>query len=271
MVWFRRLGLGLFAVWTLFPIYWLIITALKGSEELRSYPPSFVPGDPTLEQFSKVFETGFMGDYLRNSIFIVTISVTVAMVTGCFAAYALTRGKLPRGVGAAASGGTLGVRMLPPIVLIVPVYLMVLKVGLTDSYLGLALVIAAFNLPIVIWMMRSFLQDIPADIEEAALTDGASRFRALRTVVLPVVAPGLAATAIITGILTYNEFVYGLVLTSTPDTQPVTVGIATFLGKIQTDYGGLAAAGVVAVVPVLIFALIVQRYLIRGLTAGSVK
>jgi multiple sugar transport system permease protein len=142
---------------------------------------------------------------------------------------------------------------------------------LINKHLGLILVYTAFNLPIVIWMMRSFLQEIPLDLEEAAMVDGASRLRSFWDIVFPLVAPGLVATAIFSVIITYNEFLFALILTSTPAAATLPVGTAALIGKTQTLYGEMAAAGVVATVPLVLFALLVQRHLVRGLTMGAVK
>jgi multiple sugar transport system permease protein len=161
--------------------------------------------------------------------------------------------------------------MIPPVALVVPMFLILQKLGLVNTKLGLMLVYTAFNLPFVAWMMRSFFQEIPVDLEEAAMVDGAGRLRSFRDIVLPLVSPGLAATAIFSLIITYNEFFFALILTSTPAAATLPVGTAALIGKTQTLYGEMAAAGVVAAVPLVIFALLVQRHLVRGLTMGAVK
>jgi multiple sugar transport system permease protein len=163
------------------------------------------------------------------------------------------------------------VRMLPPILLVIPFYIMLGKWGLLNTRMGLILIYSCLNTSFVIWMMQSFLAEIPRDIEEAAMVDGDSRLTALRRVVLPLAAPGLAATAIFSVIATYNDFLLALSLTSTPAAQTVPVGVSTLIGKIQIEYGPMAAAGVVGAVPIVIFALLVQRHFVRGLTLGAVK
>ena len=166
---------------------------------------------------------------------------------------------------------TLLVRMLPAILLVIPLYIMLAKWGLLNTRLGLILIYAGLNTSFVIWMMQSFFGEIPRDIEEAAMVDGDSRLRALWRVVLPLAAPGLAATAIFSVITTYNDFLIALTLTSTPAAQTVPVGVSTLIGKIQIEWGPMAAAGVIGALPIMIFAIIVQRHFVRGLTLGAVK
>jgi multiple sugar transport system permease protein len=161
--------------------------------------------------------------------------------------------------------------MLPPILLVVPIYIVLGKAGLLDSKLGLVIVYTGLNTSFVIWMMQSFLEEIPRDIEEAAMVDGDSRLTAFRRVVLPLAAPGIAATAIFSVIATYNDFLIALSLTSTPNSQTVPVGVSTLIGKIQIEWGPMAAAGVIGALPIILFALVVQRHFVRGLTMGAVK
>jgi multiple sugar transport system permease protein len=161
--------------------------------------------------------------------------------------------------------------MLPGILLVVPLYIVLAKWGLLNTRLGLILIYAGLNTSFVIWMMQSFLEEIPKDIEEAAMVDGDSRLSALWRVVIPLAAPGLIATAIFAVIATYNDFIIALTLTSTPSAETVPVGVSTLIGKIQIEWGPMAAAGVVGAVPIILFALIVQRHFVRGLTLGAVK
>jgi multiple sugar transport system permease protein len=267
----RSVALGGAALAALLPLYWLAITALKPREEIFGFPPTFVPSDPTLRNFQTLFEDGFFGSYLRNSVIVVGCSVVLALVLGSLAAYSLARFRLFGGRNERLSFAILVARMIPPVVLLVPVFLIVLELGAVNSYAGLIPVYAALNMPFVIWMMRGFIEDIPPDLEEAAMADGASRLHALRTILLPLLAPGLIATSIFAVIVTYNEFLFALILTSTPDAQTFPVGASTFLGKSVQDLGALAAAGVLGLLPILVFALLVQRHLVRGLTLGSFK
>jgi multiple sugar transport system permease protein len=263
--------LGVAALFALFPIYWMVITAFKSTREIFTSPPSFWPAHPSLANFESLFHFNYMGSYLRNSVVVVAVSVGISLVIGSLAAYALARFQVFHRSNEPLSFGILAVRMIPPIVIVVPIYLSVQRLGLLNSYGGLILVYSATNLPFVIWMMRSFFEEIPVDLEEAAMADGASRLSAFRTVALPLAAPGLVATSIFAVIVTYNEFIYALVITSTPNAETVPVGASTLIGKISVDFGPLAAAGVIAMIPIVIFALAAQRHLIRGLTMGALK
>jgi multiple sugar transport system permease protein len=266
----RLLLISLALLLTLLPVYWMVNTSLKVQVEVFASPPTLIPQRPTLENYVSLFTRRNLGAYLVNSIITVGASVVLAVVIGSLAAYALIRFQLGR-LNDKISFWILMPRMIPPIAVIVPIFLILQQFGLINKHLGLILVYTTSNLPIVIWMMRSFLQEIPLDLEEAAMVDGASRLRSFWDIVLPLAAPGLVATAIFSVIITYNEFLFALILTSTPAAATLPVGTAALIGKTQTLYGEMAAAGVVAMVPLVIFALLVQRHLVRGLTMGAVK
>jgi multiple sugar transport system permease protein len=255
---------------TLLPVYWMAITSLKTQLEVFAVPPTFVPQQPILENYISLFTNRNMGAYLLNSLIVVGASVLLALAIGSLAAYALARFRIGR-FNDQVSFWVLAPRMIPPIAIVVPIFLILQQLGLLNKHLGLILVYTAFNLPFVVWMMRSFFQEIPIDLEEAAMVDGASRLRAFWHVMLPLAAPGLAATAIFAIIVTYNEFFFALTLTSTPAAATLPVGTAALIGKTQTLFGEMAAAGVVATAPIVLFALLVQRHLVRGLTMGAVK
>jgi len=193
------------------------------------------------------------------------------MTLGTLAAYSLARFPLRFGLNQSALVGSLIVRMIPGILLVIPLYITLARWGLLNTRLGLILIYTGLNTSFVIWMMQSFIAEIPRDIEEAAMVDGDSRLSALWRVVIPLAAPGLAATAIFSVIATYNDFLIALSLTSTPKAQTVPVGVSTLIGKIQIEFGPMAAAGVIGAIPIIIFALLVQRHFVRGLTLGAVK
>lgn len=264
-------GIGAAGVFALFPLYWLTATAFKSNAEILGARPTLLPAEPTLVNFRSLFVDSNFTSYLTNSLVTVTVATAVALVLGTSAAYALCRFPLFGGRNETTSFVVLVARTIPPIAVVVPIYLSVQQIGLLDSRAGLILVYSATNVPFVIWLMRSFFEDIPRDLADAAQTDGASALRAFWQVVLPLVAPGVAATAIFTVINVYNEFLFALVLTSTPASQTVPVGAATLIGRIQVQWGPLAAAGVIAMLPVVAFILFMQRHLVRGLTAGAVK
>jgi multiple sugar transport system permease protein len=254
----------------LFPFWWMLVTSFKRPIDIFA-GVSLVPQHFTFSNYSRLFGPYHMGQFLRNSLIVVSAAVVISLVFGSLAAYALARFRLRLGLNNHALVATLLVRMLPPILLVVPIYIVLGKAGLLNSRLGLILVYTGLNTSFVIWMMQSFLEEIPRDIEEAAMVDGDSRLTALRRVVLPLAAPGLAATAIFSVIATYNDFLIALSLTSTPNAQTVPVGVSTLIGKIQIEWGPMAAAGVIGALPIVLFALMVQRHFVRGLTMGAVK
>ncbi len=254
----------------LFPFYWMIDESFKQPVDIFA-GATLYPHHPTSDNYTRLFSVFHFGSYLENSIIIVTFAVGISLVLGTLAAYALTRFKLRFGLNQSALVVALMVRMIPGILLVIPLYITLARWGLLNTRLGLILIYSGLNTSFVIWMMQSFLAEIPRDIEEAAMVDGDSRLSALVRVVLPLAAPGLAATAIFSVIATYNDFLIALSLTSTPAAQTVPVGVSTLIGKIQIEVGPMAAAGVIGALPIVIFALIVQRHFVRGLTLGAVK
>jgi multiple sugar transport system permease protein len=257
-------------VFALFPFWWMITTSLKHQVEIFSGLELF-PQAPTLANFAALFETYNFGPFLTNSVVVVTFSVALSLLLGTPAAYALTHLPSESWLQKQALIVVLLVRMLPTILLVIPFYIVLADTGLLNTKLGLIVLYTGLNTGFVIWLMQSFLAEIPREIEEAALVDGDTRLTALRRVVLPLAAPGLAATAIFSVVNIYNDFLIALTMTSTPDAQTVTVGVSTLIETIQIQWGPMAAAGVVGALPIVIFALLVQRHFVRGLTLGAVK
>jgi multiple sugar transport system permease protein len=263
-------GLALILLIVIFPFWWMVDTSLKHPVDIFG-GVTLYPHNPTGDNYSRLFDTYHFGSYLVNSIVVVTISVVAIPPPGTLAAYSLARFPLRFGLNQSALVGSLIVRMIPGILLVIPLYITLARWGLLNTRLGLILIYTGLNTSFVIWMMQSFIAEIPRDIEEAAMVDGDSRLSALWRVVIPLAAPGLAATAIFSVIATYNDFLIALSLTSTPKAQTVPVGVSTLIGKIQIEFGPMAAAGVIGAIPIIIFALLVQRHFVRGLTLGAVK
>lgn len=262
------LGVALLVV--LVPLYWMVQISLKSNPEITQ-DGTLYPHVLTADNYERLFAERSFGAYLRNSVAVTGISVAISLVLGSLAAYSIARFRLWRRLERRIGLGLLVARIVPAIVIVVPVYLLVLELGLINTWLGLIIVYTAFNISFVVWMMESFFREIPIDLEEAAMVDGDSRLTAFRRIVVPLAAPGLAATAIFAVIATFNEFLFALILTSTPGAMTVPRGTATLIGRIDVDWGAMAAAGVVAALPIAIFALLVQRHLVRGLTFGAVK
>jgi multiple sugar transport system permease protein len=199
------------------------------------------------------------------------VATTFALVLGTLAAYALARFRLPFALDRKLSLWILSTRMFPAIVTAVPLFMMMRDLSLLDTRTSLVIVYTAFNLPFVVWMMRGFFAEVPRELEEAAMIDGDSRLGAFRRVVLPLVTPGLAATAVFCLIISWNEFLYALILTQTDSAITLPVGIAGRVTQYEIKLGVMSAAGTVAMLPILAFAMAVQKYLVRGLSLGAVK
>jgi multiple sugar transport system permease protein len=253
------------------PFYWMLTISFKREVDQFATPPRWLFFTPTLEHYYDAFVKRSFIQYLITSAIVAIASTLCALVIGTLAAYSLARFELPWRLDRKLSLWILSTRMFPAIVTAVPLFLMMRDLGLLDTRLSLIIVYTGFNLPFVVWMMRGFFVEVPRDLEEAAMVDGDSRLGALWRVVLPLVAPGLAATAVFCLIVSWNEFLFALVLTQTDQAMTLPVGIAGRVTQYEIKWGVMSAAGAVAIIPILAFALAVQRYLVRGLSLGAVK
>lgn len=254
----------------LLPIYWMAAASLKTNKEITQ-EATLYPHAPTFDNFTHLFAFKNFENYLLNSIAVTVLSVLLALAIGSPAAYAIARFRLPFGLDRRIGLSLLVMRIVPPVVILIPIYLFMLRFGLLDTWAGLIITYTALNVTYCVWMMESFFRDIPPDLEEAAMVDGDSRFGAFRRIVLPAAAPGMVATSIFAVIVTFNEFMFALVLTSTPRSMTMPRGTATLIGRIDTDWASMSAAGVLGALPIVIFAFLVQKHLVRGLTLGAVK
>ncbi len=256
---------------TLAPVYWMITISFKREVDQFAVPPRWLSFTPTVEHYADAFLNRSFGQYLFNSLFVAVASTVCALILGTLAAYSLARFRLPYRLDRKLALWILSTRMFPAIVTAVPLFLIMRDLRLVNTRLSLVIVYTGFNLPFVVWMMRGFFAEVPRDLEEAALVDGDSRLGSLGRVVLPLVMPGLAATAVFCLIVSWNEFLFSLVLTQTDDAMTLPVGIAGRVTQYGIKWGAMSAAAVVAIIPILTFALAVQKYLVRGLSLGAVK
>ena len=256
---------------TLAPVYWMITISFKREIDQFAVPPRWFSFSPTREHYADAFLARSFGQYLFNSLFVAASSTVCALVLGTLAAYSLVRFRLPYRLDRKLALWILSTRMFPAIVTAVPLFLIMRDLRLVNTRLSLVIVYTAFNLPFVVWMMRGFFVEVPRELEEAAMVDGDTRLGALRRVLLPLVAPGMAATAVFCLIISWNEFLFALVLTQTDAAMTLPVGIAGRVTQYEIKWGVMSAAGVVAMLPILVFAMAVQRYLVRGLSLGAVK
>jgi len=259
--------LGLVSVGVLFPLYWIVQTSLKPAIEQLAIPPIWFPQAPTLSNYITLFRQSDIFNTIVNSMVVTAAATGLALVFGAPAAYVLARHRIG---GRALPFAILMVRMTPPIAMVLPFFLFAKAFSLLDSYPALVATYVFFTLPVVIWMMLGFFAEVPPELEEAALVDGCSRPRAFLQVVIPLVAPGLAATAILTSLLIWNEFLFALVLTRAR-TRMLPVLVNLLVTQRTVDYGLMCATGVLMAAPMVLFGLLVQKHLVRGLTLGAVK
>jgi ABC-type glycerol-3-phosphate transport system permease component len=268
----RRIVYGLAVILVLFsafPFFWMISTAFKPLREIFVYPPTFLPAKFTLANFERLFEQTRFVMYFKNSIFVSSAAVLLTMLFGAAGAYSLTRFRF-RGRDHMANL-ILFTYMFAPIMIIIPFYVLIKKLGLANTHFALVLAYTALCLPFSLWMLRAFFQGIPLALEEAALIDGASRAQAVLHVIFPLALPGLIATGIFTFILAWNDYIFCRILITSDELKTLPVGIADLYNATVIDWGMIMSGGMLITVPVLIFFMYIQRYLIAGWGAGAIK
>jgi ABC-type glycerol-3-phosphate transport system permease component len=257
----------LVSIWV-FPVLWGLLTSFKTERDVLAYPPKFI-FEPTLGNYREVlFGTSSILPNLWSSMVVATASTLLTMLIAVPAAYALARLRFP---GKRSSGFyVLATQMLPPVGLIIPYYLAMQRLGLLDSYSGLTTIYLTFSLPFAVWLMVSYFEDVPYEMEEAALLDRAGRLRTLWYVILPQVRGGIAVTTVFVYLNAWNEFLFAVVLGGN-NVRPVTVAMFNFISVEQTQWARLAAAAMLAMAPVIVIGLAAQRHIVKGLTVGAVK
>ncbi len=251
----------------MFPLYWLFGTGFKARSEIMLFPPHYIAEEPTVAAFKESFEKDlFPGIY--NSTIVAVVSTFIAIFLGTLAAYAFERFKF-RGRDNLAFW-ILSMRMLPPIAIAIPFFLLMQKLQLLDTVIALILMHTMFNLPIAVWLMRSFIRDVPTDVEQASLVDGYSRMRSFLKITLPLIRPGIVVTSIFCFIFSWNEFLFALILTRQ---KAVTMPVALWglQGVWGTEWHRIGAISLIIFIPVLIGYIFIQKYLVRGLTFGAIK
>ena len=266
-----RLGLRyvlalLLVVVFVFPVYWLFIISFKTPDEIFAFPPVWYPESIQFANYKVLFKDGDAAT-VGNSLILATVSTFFAMILGTIAAYSLVRFKTG---GENLAVWIISQRMMPPVAIVFPVFLLYVWLGWVDSYTGLIVLYTAFSLPYVIWMMRGYIEDIPLELEESALVDGCTRWEVLWKVVLPMARSGLFATAVFTFIFAWNDFLFALVLTRTEVTT-YTVQVTHYFGGQSNFWAKIAAMSVLGTIPVFITVAIMQRFLVRGISMGAVK
>jgi multiple sugar transport system permease protein len=253
-----------------FPVYWLITTSLKVGDEISNYPPVFIPSELTLENYINVFIKEGVGLNLFNSISVTAVSVIMLLLIGSMAAFSLSKTLLPKRFRQGVLLWILVTRIFPPIVTVIPYYMIIKTLGLIDTRASLILTYIAYALPFAVWLLLGFFQELPKEIEEAAIVEGYNFWQRFIHILLPLVLPGLAVTSIFMFVYTWNEFMYASALTSL-NAKTLPVVIASYISDQYLDWGAMTAIGSMMIIPIILFSLFTQKYLVRGLTFGAVK
>jgi len=270
----RRLAKNTFA-WLVvlaiaFPLIWMVLTSLKPQSELFAIPPTLLPEEFVLEHYRRLLtETPFL-TYFRNSVFLAVGTTVLVIVVATLGAHSLVRFSYPGRERMARL--VLFTYLLPSVVLIIPLYFLMIKVGLANTLFSLVIAYTTFALPYALWLLRSFMAAIPQDLESAAMVDGATRMQAFFDVILPQALPGVISTALFTAILAWNEYLYALVLINSDESRPLTTGVINMLvTSFNIEWSLLMAASVMMSVPLIVVFIFLQKYLTRGFGAGAVK
>ena len=252
---------------TIIPITWLFLLSIKSKGETFTKPPKLL-FNPTAQNYIDLWDNDLFKDTFFNSVFITLISITLSIIIAIFAAYALKRYKIR--FKTAFMQWLLLAYMLPEFLFVLPMFAIYQFIGIYDTYIGMALIYQVHVLPFSIWMLRSFLEEIPKEIDDAAYLDGCNPFQAIYKIYLPLIIPGIVATAILNGIWVWNELAIALGLTFF-DAQPITVGVASFRGYASINWGGMTGSAIISMIPMILFAAFAQKHIVKGLTLGSVK
>lgn len=275
----RRSPLGTFALYSavialcailLFPIYWMLMTALSPSSQLRVYPPAFVPQNPQWDVFSNILAEQPFERWVLNTLAISAATMIISLSVAILAAYALSRHRLRGGTGLGLF--ILTAKMLPGTLLVIPLFAIFKSLGLIGSPWSVVISLSTMIVPFATWMLKGYFDTIPIELEHAALVDGCSPLATIFRVVLPVAAPGVAATALYSFVISWSDFLFGRTFLSTSESSwTVSMGIASMKGEFTTDWNVIMASSMMASIPIIIVFLFLERYLVGGLAAGAEK
>ena len=261
--------LGVLAIVVLFPFYWMIVTSFKGEDQMRSVVSMFWPKPFAIENYQQLLAKTEFAAWYGNSVFVAVSSTLLATAVGTIGAYALARLKfLGRGFMASA---TLITYLVPPSILFIPLYKQMQGLGMANSLAGLIAAYPSFTVPFVTWLLMGYFESIPEELEEAAMIDGATRFGAFYRIVLPLSAPGVLAAGLYAFTQAWNEFLYALVFITDGKLRTLPVGLASFITGDVYGWGSLMSGAVLTTLPVIVAYIYLQKYMVEGLTAGSVK
>lgn len=275
LITYALLGVYVIVIW--FPIYYIFITSIKPSSEVLSVPITFIPQQPTVQNYVDIFANRPFEHYTFNSVIVATTTTVICVTLGTLTGYSFSRFDFFGNKTLLLS--IVGARMIPPIALIVPFFQIMSNPPLIGGFTGslydtrvaLILTYTFFNLPFAVWIMKNYFDGVPESLDEQAKIDGCSTWEAFFKIILPMAKPGIAATAILAFIFSWNEFVFALVLTSSEVSQTLPIAVSLFVADDFVDWAHLAAGGIIAALPGILFGLFFQQYIVSGLTQGAVK
>lgn len=256
-------------IFAIFPIVWTALTSFKSEQDVVTNQLQYIPQNPTLDNYVTLINRSGYAVMFRNSAIVTLLTVTLCLLVGTFAAYSISRYRF-KGRGNILTFYLI-IRMFPVVLMLLPLYIMLRSLGLIDNLLGLALTYTTFLLPVSLLMLKGFFDAVPADLEDAARIDGSTRLGALFRVVMPLARSGVAATAVLLAVSAWNEFLFALMLTNSEGSRTWPVGLQLMVGEFQMPWGLMAAAGMISIIPIIIFFAIAQKALVRGLMVGAVK
>ena len=262
-------GAAVLALQAAFPFFWMISTSLKPPPEVFATPPAFIPDEPTLENYARLFSDTHFLTYFKNSAVVCGWAVLLTMIVSAFGAYSLTRFRYPGREKFA--GLILTTYMFAPIMVVIPFFILAKKIGIENTHLALVLSFPSFCLPFTLWMMRAFFMTIPLELEEAAMVDGCSRLGAIARTLIPLSFPALVGAGLYTFLLAWNEFLFAVVLIESWGKRVITIAIYSLLAEFVTEWSMMMAFSVLASAPLVIAFIFLQRYVVQGMTAGAIK
>lgn len=267
----KAIGCIVLLVISLFPIYWLVAMSIRPTDEMKGHI-SLIPRSLTGEHFTQLFDAEGFGQAIINSMQTTFGSLIISLLVGICAAYIIARRRFRFGLKKPLTSWVLLVRVLPPVAFTIPLYIMFNRIGVLNTKLPVMLACVLINVPLIIWFLISFFQDLPEEVEESAKVDGATEWQLFRKIVLPLVAPGIAAVAMLSFMYAWNEYTYTVIFTRTAANNTVPLALALLNTEDSlTNFGLVAAGGVISVIPITLFVIFAQNYLISGLSSGAVK
>ena len=267
----KAIGCIVLLVISLFPIYWLVAMSIRPTDEMKGHI-SLIPQSLTGEHFTQLFDAEGFSQAIINSMQTTFGSLIISLLVGICAAYIIARRRFRFGLKRPLTYWVLLVRVLPPVAFTIPLYIMFNRIGVLNTKLPVMLACVLINVPLIIWFLISFFQDLPEEVEESAKVDGATEWQLFRKIVLPLVAPGIAAVAMLSFMYAWNEYTYTVIFTRTAANNTVPLALALLNTEDSlTNFGLVAAGGVISVIPITLFVIFAQNYLISGLSSGAVK